>query len=425
MHNADIHLDGLSKMEGHANLHVSVKNGKVESAKLQVSENKRFFEAACVGKPFREIPMLVSRICGTCSGAHLLAAIEGIEKAFDFKASEQTMLLRKLLLFGEMIRDHGMHLYYFCLPDIFGKDSILEFEGELHEWLHDSMDVRAAGTALADWVGGRSIHPITPTIGGFSAIPKMERVSELLKQLKEAREKSLRLVEAFRREPLDFERKTNHVAILTPDYSFLEGKIVSSSGKIVEEQDFAMHVDSFVFPYTNSSEFLFDGRDYAVGALARMNLNKNALHSSTRKDLAESIKLFPNNDPFLNRLAQAIEIVHCFDYSIELLESISLKDEKPPALLPVEARGIGVVEAPRGTLYYSLDFENSGQCSKAQIFIPTSQNLRSIEKDIKEYLPSLLHRPRHDIEHALESLVRAYDPCLSCATHFLKVDWIE
>jgi len=423
MHNAEIHLDGLSKMEGHANLHVIVKNGKVESAKLQVSENKRFFEQACEGKPFREIPMLVSRICGTCSGAHLLASIEGIENAFDFKPSEQTLLLRKLLLFGEMIRDHGMHLYYFCLPDLFGKDSILEFEGELHEWLHDSMDVRGAGTALADWVGGRSIHPITPMIGGFSAMPKMEKIPELLKELKSVREKSLRLVGAFSREPIDFERKTNHVAIVNEDYSFLDGVLKTSGGKTIEEKDFPRHIDSVIFPYTNSTEFLFDGKDYTVGALSRMNLNSKALHSSTRKDLSEFVKRFPNNDPFMNGLAQAIEIVHCIDYSIELLESLSLKDEKSQVLQPVEGRGIGVIEAPRGTLYYSLDFQENGQCSKAQIFIPTAQNLRSIEKDIKEYLPSLLHRKREDIEHALESLVRAYDPCLSCATHFLKVDW--
>ncbi|MDO8647268.1 MAG: nickel-dependent hydrogenase large subunit, partial [Candidatus Diapherotrites archaeon] len=320
-------------------------------------------------------------------------------------------------------RDHGMHLYYFCLPDIFGKDSILDFEGELHQWLHDSMDVRGAGTKLADWIGGRSIHPITPVIGGFSAIPKAERIPELLNELNAARTRAVKLVEVFHKQPIDFQRKTNHVAIVTEDYSFLDGKIKSSSGREIEEEDFARHFDEVVMPYSNSTEFLFEGRDYNVGALSRMNLNMQALHKNTRQDLKEFLKVFPNNDPFLYCLAQAIEIVHCFDCSIELLENLQLKDEKPAVLQPIEGRGIGAIEAPRGTLYYSLEFDNSGICSRAKIVIPTAQNLRSIEKDIKEYLPAIMHRPRHDIEHGLESLVRAYDPCLSCATHFLKVDW--
>jgi coenzyme F420-reducing hydrogenase alpha subunit len=423
MHNADIELNTLSKIEGHAGLEVKVRQGKVESAKLKVSEGKRFFEQACIGKGFKEIPMLSSRICGTCSAAHLLAAIEGVEKAFDFKPSQQTLLLRKLLLFGEMIRDHGMHLYYFCLPDLFGKDSILEFDGELHEWLHDSMQVRGAGTKLADWVGGRSIHPITPVIGGFSLIPKKEKIPELLKELKLGREKAVRLVKVFFKEAVNFERQSNHVALVNEDYSFLNGVIKSSSGKVIPEELYAQHLDEIVLPYTNSNEFLFEGKDFSVGALARMNLNRLALHKETIKQFSQELSVFPNNDSFTNTLAQAIEIVHCFDYSIELLESFSPVSEKPAVLQPIEARGIGCIEASRGTLYYSLNFDDKGFCTNAKIVIPTAQNLRSMENDIKEYLPSILHNKRSDIEFALEKLVRSYDPCMSCATHFLKVKW--
>ena len=423
MHDAHIHLDEMSKMEGQACLDVVVKKGKVEDVKLKVAENKRFFEQACVGKKFKEIPMLVSRVCGTCSAAHLLASIEGIEQAFDFQASEQTVLLRKLLLFGEMIRDHGMHLYYFCLPDIFGKDSIIEFEGPLHKWLHDSMDVRGSGTKLSDWIGGRSIHPITPIVGGFSKIPPMSEVPEIKHELEHAREKAVLLVEQFFRQPIDFERKTNHVALVTEDYSFLKGVIKTSSGESVEESDFARHLDEVVMPYSNASGFTFQGKEYSVGALSRLVLNQQALHKNTREELKRHLKVFPNNDPFTNTLAQAIEIVHCIDYSLELLEGLDLKEEKAGVLEPVESRGIGCIEAPRGTLYYSMFFGNDGICSKAEIVIPTAQNLRNIERDVKEYLPSILHRKREDIELGIESLVRAYDPCLSCATHFLKVKW--
>ena len=423
MHDAHIHLDEMAKMEGQACLDVVVKKGKVEDVKLKVAENKRFFEQACVGKKFKEIPMLVSRVCGTCSAAHLLASIEGIEQAFDFQASEQTVLLRKLLLFGEMIRDHGMHLYYFCLPDIFGKDSILEFEGPLHKWLHDSMDVRGSGTKLSDWIGGRSIHPITPIVGGFSKIPPMSEVHEIKHELEHAREKAVLLVEQFFRQPIDFERKTNHVALVTEDYSFLKGVIKTSSGESVEESDFARHLDEVVMPYSNATGFTFEGKEYSVGALSRLVLNQQALHKNTREELKRHLKVFPNNDPFTNTLAQAIEIVHCIDYNLELLEGLDLKPEKPGILEPVESRGIGCIEAPRGTLYYSIFFGNDGICSKAEIVIPTAQNLRNIERDVKEYLPSILHRKREDIELGIESLVRAYDPCLSCATHFLKVKW--
>lgn len=424
-HSFELSIEGISKVEGHASLSIKVVNNKVEKARLQVSENKRFFEEASIGKHFQQIPSLYSRICGTCSAAHLLCSIEAIEKALSFTPSSQTMQLRKLLLNGSIIRDHGMHLYYFCLPDVFEKESILDFEGSLEHWVHDSMHVRDAGVKLAELVGGRSIHPTTPLIGGFAKIPEKEKIREIVKQLHGERGRVLKLIECFFEWTPKFERKTNYIALQTGDYSFLEGRIVNSSGEVIEEKDFEKHLEEFILPYSTAGFFKFEGREFMVGALARINLNKQELHSQTKKDCQKFLKIFPCNDCFNNNTAQAIEILHCIDSSIETLESLKLKQEALPSLTPIESKGIGVVEAPRGTLYHSLTLGKNGKITNSDIVIPTAQNAINIEKDIASFVQQLLEtgKLKEQIALEIEKLIRAYDPCFSCATHFLKVNW--
>ncbi|MFA4906965.1 MAG: nickel-dependent hydrogenase large subunit [archaeon] len=424
LHDFEFSIDEVTKIEGHAGLEVRVQNNEVIEAKLKVSEGKRFFQEAAIGKNYLELPNLFARICGTCSVAHFSSAAEAIERAFDVTPSEQTIALRKLLIAGTILRDHGMHLYYFSLPDVFGKESILDFEGKLQKWVHDSMHVREAGVRLSEAVGGRSIHPFTATVGGFTAIPKMEELKACKAELLSVRETALELCEAFY-EPLEkFGRKANNVALKTGDFSFIEGKIIDSHGDIVEEEDYARYLDEFVIPYSTAEEFEFEKAPYAVGALSRVNLNAHELHPDTRRDCAKFLSRFPSNNPFHNNLGQAIEIVQCIDLASELIDSYEGKPEVHPRIEPIESRGIGVIEAPRGLLYYSLFLDSNGKCAKAQIVIPTAQNAMQIESDIKAYLPDYLDLPREKIELQLEKIVRAYDPCMSCATHFLKVKWL-
>lgn len=420
----DISIDNLSKIEGSAKLSVKVREGRVEDLKLKVSENRRFFTDAIVGKYFSSIPQTVARICGTCSIAHILCSTEAIEKAFDFTPSEQTVMLRRLAINGLMLRDHSMHLHFFCLPDIFGKDSVFEFDEKQHELIHDALDIKSAGNALCTLVGGKAIHPPFLQAGGFSKYPEQKKIYETVKTLKSVREKVVETVEIFEKCDFNFETKTNFVSLTTPDYSFLEGIIHSSDGMKIEEAHYKDYVERVLIPYSQSDGFQFEGRNFMVGALARMNLNRKELHKETKKNLGRAINIFPSKNIFHNDLAQAIEMLHCLDASIETLEKIDIKNEKIPEIAPFESEGIGVIEAPRGTLYYMLSFDATGNVKYGNLLIPTEQNQINMHKDLARYVPELLHLEKNSIQRELEKLIRAYDPCMSCATHFLEVDWL-
>lgn len=427
MHSFDITMDNISKIEGHAKLFIKVRKRKVESVKFSIAENKRFFEEAARGKNFRAAPQLMSRICGTCSIAHLMCCIEAIEKALDVKPSHQAILLKKLATYGLMIRDHALHLYLFSLPDVFGKDSIFEFSENNpleHELLHDAFDVKRAGNDLSVLVAGKAVHAPYPTIGGFIKVPTKDEIKKVVKSLKEIRPKVLRIIEVYSNWKERLERESHFVALTTDDFSFLVGKICSSAGLCIEEKDYNKHLHKVVIPYSTATGYDFEGGDFFVGALARVNLGKNALHKNTKKDIKKYLNRFPSSNVFDNNLAQAIEILHSIDHSIEILTKHRFEPEKLPEIRPHEGTGIGVIEAPRGTLYYKVSLDKSGIIDRATVIVPTQQNQISIENDIKKIVQDMIDEDKDKISYEIEKLVRAYDPCMSCASHFLKVKWI-
>jgi len=422
--NFDITLKDLSKIEGRASLDIKVRNGMLLDVKLKISESKRFYTQAIRGKSFSNIPLLVSRICGTCSIAHLTCCTEAVEKAIDIKPSEQTMLLRKLAMYGTVLRDHAMHLYFFCLPDIFSKDSVLDFEGREKEFLHEALHVKAAGNALATLVAGRAVHPTFTVVGGFTSFPKKDDITKVVKQLKEVRPYVFDLIDIFFRNDWEFKRDTDFVALATKDFSFLEGEIRSTEGLHVPEKEYYNHLHRVVIPYSQASAYEFEGKEYMVGALARINLSRQNLHKSVRKDGGRYLLPFPSNNIFHNNLAQAIEMLHCIDHSIELLEATDFKEEKPVAAVPKKGVGVGVIEAPRGTLYYMMNLDSLGRIVEGNIVIPTAQNQINMQNDIWDLVEHNLDKNKEEIQQRVERLIRAYDPCMSCATHFLKLNWI-
>jgi sulfhydrogenase subunit alpha len=423
----DITIKNLSKIEGHTDLDVVVKDGKVMDAKLKISENKRFFTQAVVGKPALGVHQIVSRICGTCSVAHLMCCINCVENALDVKPSEQTVKLRDLLLYGLNIRDHAMHLYLFVLPDIFGKDSVLEFadEGYEHDLVHKAFDVKAAGNDLCVLTGGRAVHAPFPQVGGFMKIPKKEDALRVAQTLRKIRAAAVEFVEIFHKRSPTYDTRTTYIALHNDKFSYQGGDLMASDGVCISRNYFRQHLQKAVIPYSQAPGFAFKGKAYIVGALARMNINKGSLHKQTRKDLSKYLLAFPSDNIFHNNLAQAIEIVHCIDSSIELLESMEFKEE--PKVVPKlrRAEGVGVLEAPRGTLYYNLRIDEAGKIEFADLVIPTSQNQIKMEIDIGGLVQRMLDGggDKDTIPLEIEKLIRAYDPCMSCATHFLKVNW--
>jgi coenzyme F420-reducing hydrogenase alpha subunit len=418
----DISLKNISKIEGNASLDIKIRDNEVKSVKLKVTESKRFYTQAIRNKNCLSVHQIVSRICGTCSIAHLTCCIEAVENALGIKPSEQTILLRKLAMYGTIIRDHAMHLYFFVLPDIFGIDSILDIEDT--KIIEQAFKVKAAGNLLSTVIGGKAVHPQYINVAHFSKIPEKDELKGVANQLKSIREDVLDLIEILYKCDFNFTKQKNYVALITEDFSFLEGYIKSIDGIAIEEKNFWNYLNRVIIPYSQATGFQFEGREYMVGALARMNLNKEALHKETKRDAEKYLKIFPSNNVYHNNLAQAIEILHSIDHSIEIIESKEFREENKPEIKIKAGEGIGVIEAPRGTLYYMLSINNEGKINYGNIVIPTAQNQIMMEKDIKDLVSLMIDKPKHKIVHEIEKLIRAYDPCMSCASHFLKVRWL-
>ncbi len=418
-----IHMDGITKIEGHGSIDIRIRDRRVKYVKLSITESKRFYTQALIGKPALSLPLMTSRVCGTCSIAHLTCCAAAVESAVGYRPSDQTRLLRELSLYGMMIRDHAMHLYLFCLPDIFGKDSVLDFDDSQNEIIKKAFEVKGAGNNLSKVVGGRAIHETYAEVGKFSHVPERDAVRKLIGELKGARQHALEFVDIFYNSTFRLERDTDFVSLLTSDYSFMGGSIVDSKGASIPEERYWDYVDKVVIPYSEATGYRFEGREFMVGALARMNLNRDKICSSTMADVQGYMSAFPSKNIFHNNLAQAIEVVHCIDRSIELLESNEFREESNEPVVIKPGEGVGMLEAPRGTLYYMLSINKQRRIEYGRIIVPTQQNQITMEKAIGQLVEQNVDLPKDRMVFEIEKLVRAYDPCMSCASHFLKVRW--
>lgn len=429
MHTFDVSMEHITKIEGDASISVKVEDGKVIDVKFQTVEYKRFFTEAMKGKAIMAIPAHLARICGTCSNAHIMAAIEACEDALDITPSEQTEVLRSLTMHGLTIRDHALHLYLFSLPDVYGKDAFLDLDENIpeeHQILHDGFGIKAAGNFLATLVAGRSVHAQYPTIGGFLHFPDKAGIDEAIAKLREARPAALRLVQIFKDQPFHLDRQMNFQALIPlGNFGYINGEIRTSRGEVFPEKEYRNLLEHVVLPYSQASAYKYKGESYFVGALARLNIAKDKLHPNTKESVPEALQVFPSTDVFHNNLAQAIEILHSIDESIDILSTRTFAPEpliKKPAR---DAVGIGVVEAPRGTLYHKIVVGADGTIKEGEVIVPTGQNQINIEKDVGRLIEDKLAQgvDREKLPMEMEKLIRAYDPCMSCAAHFLKVKW--
>jgi coenzyme F420-reducing hydrogenase alpha subunit len=378
------------------------------------------------------VPTFLSRICGTCSIAHLFASIEAIEKSQGIIPSAQTMMLRRLSYDGLMIRDHALHLYFFVLPDLLGIDSILDIPEDHdnlgHQLLHDSFDIKTVGSNLTTAIAGAIIHAPLPTIGGFFKMPDANGFPKLIEELERIRPLVLRGIDAFSKMPDSMVRNSDYLSLRNNDrFDFLEGVVVNSSGKTVPEEKFHDFLHSVVIPYSQAEGYVFEDTkdDYLVGALARINLGKDLLNQRTKTDASQYLNMFPSNNVYHNNLAQAIEMLQCVDDALDILRTINLVDEKPIAVPARAGIGVGVIEAPRGILYHMAETDEKGIIINYDVIVPTAQNQINIENDLKKYFEENLDKDETTLKLEAEKIIRAYDPCMSCATNFLKIEWIR
>ena len=421
-----INLNHITKIEGHAKLHVKIEKNRVEKVKLSTFEGSRFFEGILKGKKYNDISHISSRICGICSVVHSVTALKAIENAFKIKVSEQTNLLRELLLIGGTIQSHVLHLYFLVLPDYLGYENAIKMAAKHKNYLKCALKIKQAGNKVVRVMAGRDIHPIAAVPGGFSRIPKQEDLNELLKQLRDAKKDAQETVKLFKSLKCPkFEKKTEYFSLFG-EKPFYSDKIIKCVGhRCLPTNDYQTHFKEYL-KHGSTSEFVVkSGKSYTVGALARVLDNRYFLSKRSQQYTKFIEKQLFN--PFMNNLAQAIEIYEGIVRCIDILECNKFKQEPRPKIKPRKATGIGASEAPRGMLFHTYKFDINGCCTFADITTPTSQNLQTMEEAIKEYIDLMLNKktPKDKIKHEIQKLIRAYDPCMSCSTHFLELKWEE
>ncbi|MBD3310414.1 Ni/Fe hydrogenase subunit alpha [Candidatus Woesearchaeota archaeon] len=416
-----LQLDHIAKIEGHARLNVKIEDGEVKEARMEVFESPRFFEAIVVGRSYEEIASMTSRICGICGPSHTTCCLQAIEKAFDVKVSQQTKLLRELLNIGGWIQSHALHLFFLALPDYVGGTSVLDLPARYSKHVKRGLMLKKLGNDIVTVIGGRDVHPMTAVPGGFSKLPTESKLQWLLQELKERKQEFVEAAAFWQKLKYPkFERKTEYFSLQKKNsYPLIDGHIRCFGEKCIQTKNYPRHFKEYLEPYSTAKFAVAEGKSYMVGPLARLNLNYKELSYNAKRALKTKT---PIQNPFYNNVAQAVEMVWCVDRAIQILENLKLKDEQRPEIKPKAGRGYATVEAPRGLLFHEYKFNKSGCVLDSNIIVPTAQNLRQIEDDIKLLLPGILKLKKEKIVDQLEKLIRAYDPCISCSTHFLEVE---
>ncbi|WP_420640996.1 Ni/Fe hydrogenase subunit alpha [Candidatus Leptofilum sp.] len=421
--NIDVHH--ITRVEGHGNIVVDVVNGELKQCELQVTETPRFFEAMLRERPYAEASLLTSRICGICAVGHATTSLRATEKALGIDLSEQTQLLRRLNFMGEMLDSHILHAYMLVAPDLLNVGSVFPLAKTAPEVVLRALRMKKLAGDICQAIGGRHTHPIAMTVGGFTHFPKTADLYQLREAIAAIQPDVVATVELYQSLELpQFERETEYMALRRDDmYGFIDGDIVSSDGGRWPVEAYLSVTNEVVRPHSSAKHCSNQRDSYMVGALSRFNLNADLLHPQA-KAAAEALGLKPRcTNPFMNTVAQVVEVAHCLAEAEELLDKllqteIAWEEPAPPTRLSGE--GVGACEVPRGTLFHHYVIDN-GKITAANCIIPTNQNVANIEGDMRAMVPTLLDLPQPDIAHRLEMLVRAYDPCISCSTHLLDV----
>jgi coenzyme F420-reducing hydrogenase alpha subunit len=422
----DIHH--VTRVEGHGNIVVEVENGKMKECRFDVVETPRFFEAMLRGRPYLEASHITSRICGICATGHATASLRASEAALDVELSEQTKLLRKLVFHGEILDSHVLHAYMLVAPDFLGVGSVIPLATSHRDVVLRALKMKKLAGDLCAAISGRHTHPIAMTVGGFTHFPTAAELNDLRQRLVDSRADVNATVDLFATLPWPkFERDTEYISLSKPDeYAFIDGEIKSSDGVSLPATRYTEVTNEYLVQHSSAKLTRHKRDTYMVGAIARFNNNYDQLHPRA-KAAAKKLGIQPKiTNPYLNTAAQVVEIVHCTEDAIRIIDELlarGIKPEKPAPTHPKkDARGVGVCEVPRGMLIHCYEIQADGNMSGADCIIPTNQNIANLEADMRSLVPQILDKPVEAMQLDLEMLVRAYDPCISCSVHVLKLD---
>ncbi|MGH9231791.1 MAG: Ni/Fe hydrogenase subunit alpha [Acidimicrobiales bacterium] len=420
-------VDALARVEGEGGLVVETADGRVVDVKLRIYEPPRFFEAFLRGRGHREPPDITARICGICPVAYQMSACRAIEHACGVTVDGPLDELRRLIYCGEWIESHTLHVYLLHAPDFLGAESAVELAGRDRPTVERGLRLKKAGNDLVEVIGGRAIHPVNVRVGGFHRVPTRRELRRLRDPLERARDdasETVSWVAGF--DFPDRQIESPLVAISDPGhYPVIGGRVVSTSGLDIAEQDFLDHVVEAHVPHSTALHAALDGGEYVTGPLARYALASDRLAPAAR-DAARAAGLGAvERNPFRSIVVRAVEVLHACEEALRIIDGY---DEPERPAEAVEARagiGHGCTEAPRGLLYHRYELDGAGTILDARIVPPTSQNQRAIEHDVWHVVEDNLDLDDDALARLAEQTIRNHDPCISCAAHFLDLRRVE
>lgn len=421
-----IKVDLLARVEGEGALKVVVRGGKVQRAEFNIFEPPRFFEAFLRGRRFDETADIVARICGICPVAYQMSAVHALESLLEVKVEGPLRELRRLLYCGEWIESHVLHIYMLHAPDFLGYDGGVQMARDHGEAVKRGLQLKKVGNEILQLLGGREIHPINVRVGGFHRAPRKRELAPLAEKLKWAREAALataRWVAAF-----DFPERERDYAFVAlkhaTEYPFNEGRIVSNRGLDISADDYDAHFEESHVAHSTAlhSRMKKDGGAYLTGPLARFNMNFAQLSPLARETALEIGLGETCRNPYRSIMVRAIETLYACDEALRLIANYEEPDQPHVVVEPRAGMGCAATEAPRGMLYHRYRLDEQGVIVDAQIVPPTSQNQACLEEDLVDFIGGFLELPDKELQYRAEQTVRNYDPCISCATHFLKLE---
>jgi coenzyme F420-reducing hydrogenase alpha subunit len=422
-----VHVHYLTREEGHGNIVVDVEpDGRVSTCRWEVPEAPRFFEAMLIGRDYKDVHHIVSRICGICAIGHQLASLQATEDALNINVSEQTHILRRLALHAENLQSHLLHIAYLVLPDLMGVDSILPLAATHKDAVLKFIAARRVSNEFSRLICGRTTHPQRMTPGGFTMFPSTEDLASLRTMLTDslpildfAVDFFATLIDRFPK----FERETEYVGLVSPaEYAMYWGEIGTSKDERRPVRQYRNITREYLVPTSTAKWTKNLGESYMVGALARFNLNAEHLTPGAAS-AAKKLGLKKGcTNPYMITIAQLVECVHTVEDSLQLVDELltrGIRDEAPAKASIAAGRGAGAVEVPRGILFHAYEYDEHGRIFQADCVIPTNQNHANIQKDMDALVPLISGLSEKEMELRLSMLVRAYDPCISCSTHFI------
>lgn len=458
-----IRVDHVARIEGHGDINLAIEDGKVVDCTFSVTEAARLFESMVKGRPFDQAPYISSRVCGICSASHTITDILAVERVFGVKVTDRTKALRQLLVYGSYLQNHATHLFVFAAPDFMGHKSVFPIAEEAPEIFQSALALKALGNELCNKIGGRSIHPITAVVGGFTNEITKDEYLELADKLDAQLDFALTCVDLFRgfdvwplvtngdfiamkapaedqlaelgaTESLDDPTSPYAYPVVASDaIEFVRGMALVNDPDDPEAvdpyqfdaQDYRKEIQEY--PVDHSAAFFSKavrtGKPFMASALSRINANWSGLVDQARFAAAKAGLRPYEFNPFADNIAQAVELVDALIRCAAMCRRLA-EDGYEGTSAPVDFEvkggvGVGFTEAPRGALFHELEIDDSGIIQRANIITPTAQNIANMENDMKKLVEMMLAQgaSQDEIQLEIEKLVRAYDPCLSCSVH--------